>query len=119
MSTLSRNCWNRLQRPRWGGFDRPCRPGSRGRDPGELRPSRLHWHIDPRHGQGHVRLRERGPWMETHDKCMGVYVPFEIPAKIAAFQGWASGRNVFSACRLEARTGIYPPTFCSNRFHPP
>jgi hypothetical protein len=120
MSTMSRHCRTRVQRLRdWEG-DTPWSSGSRGLAPGKLRsllcpicsnprrdfvsPVNWDWQVLP------VRLCESEPWVISTRKRCGVSNHSEIPAKIAAFQGWASS-HPFSATasRLEARTGTFPP----------
>ena len=123
MSTMSRHCQNRVQRLRDCGGDTPWSPGSRGLAPGILRsllcpicsnsrrgfvsPVDWDWQVLP------VRLCECEPWMGSVVKSSGYIVHSEIPAKIAAFQGWALSRIYYfftsTACWLRVRTGTFPP----------
>ena len=122
MSRTCLHCWDHVQRLRVHG-EVPCTSGSRGLVPGILRsllslccsnprrgfvsPVDWDWQVLP------VRLCECEPWMGSVVKSSGYTVHSEIPAKIAAFQGWASSRihTIFhtTACWLEARTGTSPP----------
>ena len=124
MSDVSRNCRNRVQRLRDGGDDTPLSSGSRGSAPGELchllpsccsNPRRVF--VSPVHGLAGlpVRLCECEPWVVSAVKSGRASNHSEIPAKIAAFQGWASGRIHYlfhtTACWPGVRTGAHPPLF--------
>ncbi len=123
MSTMSRHCQNRVQRLRDFGGDTLWSSGSRGLAPGVLRlllcpicsnsrrdfvsPVDWDWQVLP------VRLCESEPCQTPPVKSRGQHGFGEIPAQIAAFQGWASSRihYVFTtiACWLGVRTGTFPP----------
>jgi hypothetical protein len=123
MSTMSRHCQNRVQRLRDEGGDTPLSSGSRGLAPGILRsllcpicsnsrrnfvsPVDWDWQVLS------VRLCESEPCQTPSMKSGGNYGFGEVPAKIAAFQGWASSRiHTFftsTACWLGVRTGTFPP----------
>jgi hypothetical protein len=129
MSTMSRHCRNRVLRLRGCGGDTPLSSGSRGLAPGILRsllslccsnprrgfvsPVNWDWQVLP------VRLCECEPCQSPPVKSRGHHGSGEVPAKIAAFQGWAPSRihYIFSsaACWLGARTGTFPPL----HFHDP
>jgi hypothetical protein len=129
MSTMSRHCQNRVQRLRGFGGDTPLSSGSRGLAPGILRsllslccsnsrrdfvsPVDWDWQVLS------VRLCECEPWMISRMKSAGASNHSEIPAKIAAFQGWALSRIHYffhtTACWLRVRTGTFPPFY----FHGP
>jgi hypothetical protein len=60
-----------------------------------------------------VRLCESEPWVISRMKSAGGLNHSEVPAKIAAFQGWALSRIHYfftsTACWLGVRTGTFPP----------
>jgi hypothetical protein len=119
MSTMSRHCQNRVQRLRDLGGDTPWSSGSRGLAPGILRsllslccsnsrrdfvsPVDWDWQVLS------VRLCECEPCQTPPVKSRGKHGSGEIPAKIAAFQGWALSRTQYfftsAACWLGVRTG--------------
>jgi hypothetical protein len=73
---------------------------------GFVSPVDWDWQVLP------VRLCESEPCQIAIMKSGGHKQSGEIPAKIAAFQGWASSHHFFGhASRLEARTGTFPPFF--------
>jgi hypothetical protein len=129
MSTMSRHCQNRVQRLRDFGGDTPLSSGSWGLAPGILRsllslccsnsrrgfvsPVDWDWQVLP------VRLCECEPCQTPSVKSRGKHEFGEIPAKIAAFQGWALSRIHYiftsTACWLGVRTGTFPPFYS----HPP
>ncbi len=125
MSTMSLHCQNRVQRLRGFGGDTPLSSGSRGLAPGILRsllslccsnsrrnfvsPVDWDWQVLS------VRLCECEPCQTYPVKSRGQHGFGEIPAQIAAFQGWASSRTHYllntTACWLGVRTGTSPPLF--------
>ena len=125
MSTMSRHCQNRVQRLRGFGGDTPWSSGSRGLAPGILRSLLSLCCSNPRRGYVSpvecvlarlpVRLCECEPWVISRVKSAGVSNHSEIPAKIAAFQGWALSRIHYfyhtTACWLGVRTGTFPPFY--------
>ena len=107
MSTVSRNCRNRGQRPQGGGATMPPSFGSRGRAPGALRlllplccsnsrrmvqpfPSLPPLCAGDTMGSAFasVRLCECEPRMMSGMKSAGACYSFKIPAKIAVSSGW-------------------------------
>jgi hypothetical protein len=123
MSTMSLHCQNRVQRLRDFGGDTLWSSGSRGLAPGILRsllslccsnsrrgfvsPVDWDWQFLP------VRLCECESCQTPSVKSRGQHGFGEIPAKIAAFQGWALSRIHYifyiTACWLGVRTGTFPP----------
>jgi hypothetical protein len=125
MSTMSLHCQNRVQRLRGFGGDTLWSSGSRGLAPGVLRlllslccsnsrrgfvsPVDWDWQVLP------VRLCECEPCQTLSMKSGGNHGFGEIPAQIAAFQGWALSRTQYfftsTACWLGVRTGTFPPFY--------
>ena len=99
MSTVCRNCQNRVQRLQGGGNNTPPPSGSRRGNPGALRPRRaLAQIIHTRRTAGNPGLERRRPW-----PCES-----KPEAKTAAFFNLASSRKPHFSTRcnwLEARKG--------------
>jgi hypothetical protein len=106
MSTVSRNCRNRLQRSQGGGETMPPFSGSQGPAPGTLRSLLSHDCSNSRRmvqpfsslppfcagdiielAFASVRLCESEPWKNSHMKSVGQYGSSKILAQIAASQG--------------------------------
>jgi hypothetical protein len=125
MSTMSLHCQNRVQRLRDFGGDTLWSSGSRGLVPGILRSLLSLCCSNPRRNYVSpvdcvlaglsVRLCECEPWVSSVVKSSGYKAYSEIPAQIAAFQGWALSRIQYfftsTACWLGVRTGTFPPFF--------
>ena len=126
MSTVSLHNRIREQRLRGGRPDMPPSPGSRRHVPGELCHLLPLCCSNPRRGSVSlpywweaaslpVRLCECMPWAKARMKSAGNDLRSEMPAQIAALQGWASSRIHYiltsTACWLEARTGASSPSF--------
>jgi hypothetical protein len=123
MSTMSLHCQNRVQRLRGCGGDTLWSSGSRGLAPGILRSLLCPICSNPRRNFVSpidwdwqflsVRLCESEPCQTPLMKSGGYHGFGEIPAQIAAFQGWASSRIHYilssAASWLGVRTGTFPP----------
>ena len=117
MSLAKPHCRNSMQRLR-GKTVAVLTLGSRGRDPGVLRPLRPSCHSNPRWVHP-MRLCECGPGTNTHVKSMGTYRSSPIPAKIAASLGWQHPISI-DVSKVTPRTGIRLWSFsrqgaCQNR----
>ena len=132
VSRTSRNCQSHVQRLRVSD-EVTATPGSRGCVPGELCHLLPLCCSNPRRGSVSlpywweaaslpVRLCECMPWAEARMKSAGNYLRSEMPAQIAALQGWASSRIHYifhtTACWLEARTGASSPSIFTHAMPP-
>lgn len=125
MSTASQHCRNRVQRLQPKGFNAPHGSGSRGRDPGVLRPQRPSGQSNSSGQQKSTRPRCR-----VGTPCDLEHCQRKPKAKIPAFflqkaadgplgQGCAVAsrqthrHTIPCSNRLEAKAGTSPPFFTS------